>query len=327
MKSSPRSGELLTLRGLIAATFTPFRPDGAVDFDRIPTMVDFVLRQGADGIYALGSTGEGPSLTTEERRRVAEALVRANAGRVPIVIQVGHASIAESCGLARHAAEVGADAFSATPPSYFKPENVDVLVACMAEIASAAPALPFYYYNLPGVTGVRFDMVTFLAKAAAVIPNLRGIKFSDLQVYEMSACVDFADGRYDILFGADEMMLSGFVGGARGAVGSTYNFAGPIFQRVIAAFQRGDLATAAAEQRHAARMIDVILKRGGRGGLKAAMAIVGCDCGPSRLPLVTPSVQVSAAIASGLEEMNFFASIGLPQPGRVATQEMQAVTR
>ena len=327
MKPSPRSDDLLTLRGLIAATFTPFLPDGTVDFARSPAMVAFVIGQGADGLYVLGSTGEGPSLTTGERREVAEALVRANAGRVPLVVQVGHASIAESCGLARHAAEIGADAFSATPPSYFKPENVDVLVACMAEIASAAPALPFYYYNLPGVTGVRFDMVTFLAKAAAVIPNLRGIKFSDLQVYEMSACVDFADGRYDILFGADEMMLSGFVGGARGAVGSTYNFAGPIFQRVIAAFQRGDLATAAAEQRHAARMIDVILKRGGRGGLKAAMAIVGCDCGPSRLPLVTPSAEASASIARGLDEIKFLDSISRLPPGRVATREIQGVAR
>ncbi|HUR57455.1 MAG TPA: dihydrodipicolinate synthase family protein [Opitutaceae bacterium] len=277
----------LSLEGLIAATFTPMGTDGAVAFAQIGPMVDFVITQGAQGLYVLGSTGEGASLTTVERTRAADAFVRAARGRVPVVVQVGHASIAESRSLAAHAAGVGADAISATPPTYFKPETLDVLVACMADIAAAAPALPFYYYHLPGVTGVRFDMVKFLEQGAGAIPNLRGIKFSDPQVFEMAACIELQQGRFDIVFGYDEMMLSGFVAGARGAVGSTYNFAGPLYREIIAAFAAGRVSEAAEAQQRAAAMVDIILKCGGRGGLKAMMAVMGCDCGPNRLPIVT----------------------------------------
>jgi len=310
MKSSlvsfPSPKYELALRGLIAATFTPLRADRSVDLDRIAPLVELVLGQGANGLYVLGSTGEGPSLTTAERKQTAESFVAAAKRRVPVVIQVGHASIAESRGLAAHAQEIGADAISATPPSYFKPENMGVLVASMAEIAAAAPKLPFYYYNLPSVTGVRFDMSEFLAQAGAVIPTLHGIKFSDAQIHEMQACVECDHGRYDILFGHDEMLLSGYVAGARGFVGTTFNFAAPIFRRVIGACETGDLATAAAEQRRAARMIEVIIRRAGRGGLKAVMEMIGCDCGPNRLPIVTCPPEARTRLRTELSDLGFF---------------------
>jgi N-acetylneuraminate lyase len=221
--------------------------------------------------------------------------------------------VRESCELAAHAEENGADAFSATPPSYFRPENLDVLVACVAEIAAAAPSLPFYYYHLPDITQVRFDMTAFLAKAAPIIPNLRGIKFSALQIFEMQACVEWENGRFDIVFGSDEMLLSGLVGGARGAVGSTYNFAAPLFRRVIAAFEQGDLATATAEQSRAASMIERILRPIGRGGLKATMAVLGCNCGPNRLPIVTATARDRQLIEAGLGELGL---LDLLRPGQ-----------
>jgi N-acetylneuraminate lyase len=99
------------------------------------------------------------------------------------------------------------------------------------------------------------------------------------------------------------MMLSGLVGGARGAVGSTYNFAAPLFRRVIAAFEQSDLALATAKQRRAARMIECILRPAGRGGLKAAMAALGCDCGPNRLPIVTATERDRQSIEAAFVEL------------------------
>jgi hypothetical protein len=147
-----------------------------------------------------------------------------------------------------------------------KPDSLDNFIACLAHITSGAPKLPFYYYNIPILSGVRFDMVDFLRKGGARIPNLRGIKFSDSHLHELLACVEFDGRRYDILFGVDEMLLGGLAFGARGAVGSTFNFAAPLYLKIIAAFDRGDLAEARRLQSLSAAMVRVIVGIGGRGG-------------------------------------------------------------
>src|SRR4051812_41480967 len=158
--SPSRAGMMpMRLRGLIAAVFTPLRPDGSLDLDRVGPLVEQLLGDGVDGIYAVGSTGEGVSLTTPERQQVASAYVSAAAGRCPVVVQVGHNSLAEARGLAAHAQRIGATAISATPPTYFRPDTLSVLVDCLAEITAGAPDLPFYYYHIPSKTGVTFDMV------------------------------------------------------------------------------------------------------------------------------------------------------------------------
>lgn len=296
----------LRLRGLIAATFTPFRADGAVDYPRLRPVIDAVIAQGAGGLYVCGSTGEGPLLTTAERLKVAEASVRAARGRVPVVVQVGHNSIEEARGIAAHAQRIGADAVSATPPGYFKPDSLDNFIDCMAHIAGGAPKLPFYYYHIPVLSGVRFDMVEFLRLGGPRLPTLRGIKFSDSLLHEMLACIEFDGGRYDILFGIDEMLLSGLAMGARGAVGSTYNFAAPLYRRIIAAFESGDLAEARRLQSLSAAMVRTIVGHGGRGGLKAAMELIGADCGHSRLPTLTTPPARRAAMKRDLKALGFF---------------------
>ena len=133
--------------GLIAATYTPLRSNGSLNLDRVPPLVEHLLGDGVGGLYVCGSTGEGVSLTGDERRAVAEAYTAAAAGRVAVIVQVGHNSLAEARSLAEHAQQIGADAISATCPSYFKISTAELLVDCMAEAAAGAPDLPFYYYQ------------------------------------------------------------------------------------------------------------------------------------------------------------------------------------
>lgn len=294
------------LRGLVAATFTPFQADGALDLAGIPSVIDAVIAQGAGGLYVCGSTGEGPLLTTEERMQVAAASVAAAAGRVPVVVQVGHNSIEEARGLAAHAQRIGADAISATPPGYFKPDSLENFIQCIERIASGAPALPFYYYHIPVLSGVRFDMVEFLRQGGPRIPTLRGIKFSDSLLHELLACLEFDARRYDILFGVDEMLLGALAFGAQGAVGSTYNFAAPLYQKIIAAFAAGNQAEARRLQALSAEMVRIIIGNGGRGGLKAMMALVGAECGPSRLPTMTCTAAQRAKMKEELTALGFF---------------------
>lgn len=292
--------------GLIAASFTPFHADGGLALDKIPRLVDHLADQGIQGIYALGSTGEGPSLTFDERCSAAEAFLAAAKERLPVIVQVGHDSLRQAQQLAAHAQAHGAAAVSATAPVYFKPHQVDVLVATMAEIAAGAPDLPFYYYHIPAATGVTANIRDFLQLGAERIPTLRGIKFTAPQLHEYQGCVELNDGRFDLLFGSDEMLLGALTMGARGAVGSTYNFAAPIYQRLLTAFERGDLATAREEQAKSQALVRVLLRYEPRAAQKAIMGLIGLDCGPCRLPLRTLSREQTTALRADLSALEFF---------------------
>lgn len=294
------------LSGLIPATFTPMHTDGSLNLGLIPPMVDFLIDKKLTGLYVCGSTGEGVSLTTDERKTVAAAFVKATRGRIPVILQVGHTSLAEARSLAAHAQEIGADAISAVPPFYFKPASLDANVRCMAQIASAAPDLPFYYYHIPQMTGVQVDVADLLAAGSRVIPNLVGAKYSIHDVYNLQAAAELEHGRFNLLFGSDEMLLSGLAAGAPGAVGTTYNFAAPVFQRVIDAFQRSDMATAKLHQGQTVQMIRLGVRFGGTPAFKLMMKFLGFDCGPMRLPMMPISPEKEAAFKDALTELGFF---------------------
>jgi N-acetylneuraminate lyase len=297
------------IKGLIAAVFTPFHEDGTLNLDPVPAMVDKFVNDGLKGIFICGSNGEGPNMTTEERMKVTEEFVKAANHRLLIIVHVGHSSIAESRILAAHAAEVGADAFSSVAAFYFKPVSVQNLVDCMADIAAAAPELPFYYYHIPHLTGVSMDMIEFLQLAGDTIPNLAGIKYSSSTIQEYQACLNFENGRFDILYGVDELLLPALSVGATGAIGSTYTFAAPLFIKVMEAFNRGDLATALEYYSFMTEVIRILLKYPPIPGQKAIMKMLGWDMGPTRLPLTTLSQDSFSTFYKELEELGFFEKV------------------
>jgi len=293
------------LTGLIAATFTPMDQDGKVLLDPIPRIVEMLVKNGVKGLYVCGSTGEGPSLTIEERERVAQAYIEAAQGRVPVVVQVGHNCLEDARHLAKHAASVGADAISAVPPSYFIPEGVGALVETLARITDAVNDMPFYYYHIPRLSGVSLNVPAFLQAAKDRIPSLAGIKFSCRDIDVMQQSLAFDNGRYNILFGVDEMLLSGVAAGCDGAVGSTYNFMAPLYLQIMDEISNGNLAAAQAKQLKAAQLIEVIIRYHGISGLKEAMALTGIPCGPTRLPL-TPLTDVERnRMREELNRLNF----------------------
>lgn len=294
------------LRGLTAATFTPMHADASIDLDRIAAIVEHLVANGISALYVLGSTGEGLSLTIAERKTVAESFVSAAAGRLPVIVQVGNECLWHARELAAHAQEIGATAISAMSPVYFKPDSVETLALSMAEITAGAPELPFYYYHIPRLTGVDLDMVEFLSCAESRLPTLRGIKFTSPDVESFRRCVELAAGRYDILWGLDERLLEGLQAGARGAVGSTYNFAPSIYRHVLAAFDAGDLDTAREHQARSREMVDTFLPYGGRASQKAIMAMTGLDCGPTRLPNRPLDDAQFAALREELAAIGFF---------------------
>ncbi|MDF1714144.1 MAG: dihydrodipicolinate synthase family protein [Akkermansiaceae bacterium] len=150
----------LRMSGLVAAVVSPMDEAGELNLGVVPRVVDHLEKDGITGIYIAGSTGEGMSLTDEERRAVAEAYVVAAKGRMKTFVQVGHNSLKASAELAGHAEAIGADAVSATPTGYFKVSGEVALVEGLLPIVEAAPKTPFYYYHIPFLSGVTLDPMT-----------------------------------------------------------------------------------------------------------------------------------------------------------------------
>lgn len=297
------------MRGLIAATFTPMDSNGNIALDPIGPMIDRLIEQNIAGFYVLGSTGEGLSLTAQERIDTAKRFVDAVAGRVPVIVQVGCESLRQAKELAAAAQAAGADAISAVTPVYFKPDSITTLVDSMAVIASGAPKLPFYYYHIPSITGVNLNPLDFLRLGGAKIDNLRGLKFTSPSIQDYQACIEFDPERFEIMWGVDEMLLSGLVAGGTAAVGSTYNFCSAIYHRLIAAYQRGDLDAARRHQSVAQAIVRTFVPYGPRAAQKAMMEMIGIDCGPPRLP-ITPMPTLSVnQLRNELETIGFFDAI------------------
>jgi len=294
-------------RGLVAAPPTAMHADGAVDLDPIEAQCEMLVRDGVVGAFVCGTTGEGPSLTVGERIAVAERWARVAPDGFRVIVHVGHTCLPDSQALAARAAADGAWGVGAMAPLFFRPASLEDLVDCAARIASAAPGLPFYYYHIPAMTNVDFPMAEFLRAAAGRIPNLAGVKYSSVDLMGYAACLDVDGGRFDCLFGKDEILLSALVLGAEGAIGSTYSFAAPLYGRILDAFRAGDLPTARRLQKRSMAVVRVALRYGFViVPFKHMMRMVGLDVGPVRPPLrPLPAEQVSA-LRSELEAVGFF---------------------
>ncbi len=294
---------------MIAAPFTAMNEDGSLNFNRIAEQADLLARNGVQGAFICGTTGEGFSLTSEERMQIAERWVAIAPRPLKIIVHVANNSIGESRKLAAHAEQIGAHAIASIGSTFFRPPTTERLVEFCAQVAAAAPTLPFYYYHMPVMTGVNLPMVDFLRVAAKHIPNLAGIKFTDENLMSYAQCLNFDDGRFNILFGRDEILLAALALGATGAVGSTYNYMAPIYHNVIAAFNAGDLNAARRWQTLSIQIIAVMARYGGLPAGKAMMKMLGADCGPVRPPLRNLTPEECEAFRQDLARVGFPARI------------------
>jgi N-acetylneuraminate lyase len=301
----------LKLHGLVAATHTPFDADGQLNLCAVEKQAEHLLRNGVPTAFLGGTTGESHSLTVEERLLLAQRWRDVARGtKLRIVVHVGSNCLADARTLAAQAQRLGADAIAALAPSYFKPRSLDALVACCADVARAAPALPFYFYDIPELTGVQFSMPEFLGVAADRIPTLAGIKFTNADLTAYQQCLHAQEGRFDIPWGVDESLLAALALGAVGGVGSSYNLAAPLYHRLLAAFARGDLATARVEQFRAVQLIAVLAGYGYLAAAKAVLRFLGVDVGPARLPNMNLTPAQDAQLRTALEKLGFFDRMG-----------------
>lgn len=290
--------------GLIPAVLTPFAPNGDLNLSGVEPLARKLVADGVCAVFAGGTTGEFSSLTTDERISLAARWKDVLKGTaVRLVVHVGANSLPDAKALAAHAQSVGAAAIAAVAPSYFKPKSLDVLIEWCAQLASAAPGTPFYFYDIPILTGVALPMAEFLDRAPARVPTLAGVKFTNADLMTLQRLLRAGGGRFDVLYGMDEQLLAALVLGVNGAVGSGYNFAAPLYNRLIVAAQANDLATARDLQYRGVQLVEVLARYGYLSAAKELLRAKGIDLGPVRLPNTDLTPDARAALRRELEAL------------------------
>jgi len=295
------------IQGLIAATYTPMLEDGSINPDPIREYSRYLISNNLAGAFINGTTGEGISMSTGERKKIAEEWMKHADGDFKNIIHIGSPSL-ESCKeLAEHAREIGAFGVGIMGPNFIKPPTVNELVLFVSEIASRVPDLPVYYYHIPSMSGVNLPMPDFLQQASASVPNLVGLKFTHNDLMELNQCMMVDDGKFDILFGSDETLICSLSLGVTGAVGSTYNLIPSVYLKLIEYFRNGDLEKAREMQRLSVRLVAILNKYG--GGIvcgKSIMNLLGMDLGPCRLPVRNLTPSQTDQLKNDLEKIQFF---------------------
>lgn len=295
-------------KGLVAAAYTPMHEDESIAPELVAPMVEYSIKRNIAGLFAVGSTGEFPSLLREERKEIAAEYLRAAAGRIPVIINVGSCSARESIELAEHAVQHDADAICVMAPFYFRPATVRDLADFVKKIIPACSGKPVFIYHAPGITGVNLSMYEFLKIMLDEVPNFAGMKFTNENLYELERCINLSD-RLQVLAGRDEMLLGALAMGAQAAVGTTFNYLPRIYNAVIENFDKGDMEQARYHMSLSHKAV-AISARYGLPSIKLFMKFAGIDVGPMRSPVNRISAAEELAFRKELDDAGLTAYIG-----------------
>lgn len=291
---------------IIAAAYTPFDESGRIALGKIETLAKWYRTSQVDGAFICGTTGEFPSITYKEKRALLKEWSKFKSPSFSLTFMVGSNAVSEMKELATLAEQYKYDSICMPPTFYFKPQNIGSLLELCREVASCSPSLPFYYYHIPSMTGVDFPMRHFLELLDERIPNFAGIKYSSQDIFDFQACVQFKNGKYNMLWGTDEALIAGLIAGANGAIGSSYNFATPLYKQIINHLNNFQLEEANSLQERSVQLFQILEKYGGAPAGKAVMKIIGIDCGPPRLPQKPVSDQQFVKLKSDLNKIGLF---------------------
>ena len=264
------------LRGIVPPLLTPLVTPDTPDLKALDRLVDHVIDGGVHGIFVLGTSGEGPALSGGAQREVMHRACERAAGRVPVLVGVSHASLAESIALAREARSAGADGVVTTGPLYF-PASQEALLEYSTRIADASP-LPVFLYNIPSHSQVQFLVDTL--RAAAAHPNIVGLKDSTADMIFLHEVVRaVGGGEFTLLIGPEELMAEAVLFGAHGGVNGGSNLFPKLYVALHAAAATGDLESVRLLQEAVTEVsVNIYSPCGYLRGVKCAAAALGlCD--------------------------------------------------
>ena len=284
-------------KGSMPALITPFTEDGELDLDTLKKLVEWHVEQGTHGLVPVGTTGESPTLTHQEHRIVVEEVVKAAAGRVPVIAGAGSNATREGIGLIRHAQEVGANAALVVTPYYNKPTQAG-LIAHFTMLAEAVD-LPIVIYNIPGRSVI--DMMPETMGVLSRIPNIIGVKDATGRLERVSQQRITCGKDFVQLSGEDATALGFNAHGGVGCISVTANVAPKLCAEFQEATLRGDYATALEYQDRLMPLHHAIFVEPGLVGAKYAMSRLGLCNERVRLPLTPLTDPTRRLIDAALE--------------------------
>ncbi|MEO5997300.1 MAG: dihydrodipicolinate synthase family protein [Chitinophagaceae bacterium] len=267
--------------GLWPAIFTPIQKNGEPALDELGKLIELFIAQGLDGLYLLGSTGQGVLFTEEQRKNVTALACEVNAGRIPLIVQVGALTTDESVRLARHAEQCGVDAISSVGPIYYA-ASTSMALEHYYTIATATD-LPFFPYQL-GDNSMKGETLSFVEKLLK-IPNITGMKLTTNQLLEISAIHNFAGDRLKLFSGSDELFCHASLCGTVGAIGSFYNIWGVPCKEVLTEFRKGNYQLAKQFMLTFQQVIQLVVPNAWTFFRKAMLLKYDIDLGATKAPL------------------------------------------
>jgi 4-hydroxy-tetrahydrodipicolinate synthase len=272
---------LAPLTGIVPPLVTPLRDRDELDVPGLERLLEHVLGGGVSGLFILGTTGEGPSLSHPLRRELIGRVCRQVRRRVPILVGITDTSFVESVSLARHAAETGADAVVAAPP-YYLPEAQPELQEYLDHLVPELP-LPLFLYNMPPLTKVVIEPET--VRRAMDNPLIVGLKDSsgDMEYFRQAAALLPARRDWSLLVGPEEKLAEAIALGGHGGVNGGANLFPKLYVRLFEAARNGDAARTRELQAQVQRVRDSLYRIGKHSsslikGIKCALACLGiCD--------------------------------------------------
>lgn len=269
------------LTGIVPPMITPMRDRDALDVPGLERLVEHILGGGVSGLFILGTTGEGPSLSYRLRRELVERTCRLVRGRVPVLVGITDTAVVESLDLARIAADAGAEGLVAAPP-YYLPGGQPELREYLGHLVPELP-LPLFLYNMPALTKVSFDLET--VRFAMDDPRVVGLKDSSGDMAYFQGAVDLLPQRPDwtLLIGPEERLLDAVLAGGHGGVSGGANVFPSLYVALFNACRAGDAERAFRLHAQVLR-VSASLYRVGRHpsaiikGIKCALSCAGvCD--------------------------------------------------
>lgn len=275
------------IKGVIVPLLTPFDTAGRLDTGAIPPLVDYLIERGVAGLFPLGTTGEGPLLSIEERQQLGEAVVRAANGRVPVIIHTGDITTQGTIALTQHAEAIGAQAVAVITPYYFRLSD-EALIRHFEAVAQASPGFPIYLYANPAVAvnALGSEVILHLANSMS---NIIGLKDSSGSLNALFTAKAMLGDRFNTAIGPDGLILTGIANGLDACVSGNANVAPELVVALYNAASSGDLVTA-RELQAKLDALRRILKDGSDLSLyKGVMARRGLPVGDVRPPLPAAS--------------------------------------
>jgi len=269
------------LTGIIPPMVTPLRSRDELDVAGLGRVIERILAGGVSGLFILGTTGEGPSLSYRLRRELIERVCDQINRRVPVLVGITDTAFVESVTLARHAADAGADAVVVAPP-YYMPEGQPELLEWLDHLVPELP-LPLFLYNMPPLTKVAFELET--VRRAMDNPRIVGLKDSsgDLAYFNSAAALLKQRPDWSLFIGPEEKLLDALQAGGHGGVSGGANLFPKLYVKLCDAFRSGDIVRARELQALVQRVSQSIYRIGRHPssvikGIKCALACLGvCD--------------------------------------------------